>query len=129
MTLDGHTALAAGISFLIAGVPVFLFVVAITVLMKSTAGRYTTRLLMLIVTTGCGHGIFAAANYSASGTAPGSLNMVDFLGFTVELQDPALISDMFFGCYLALVTAFVISYAKKVFVEQQERSESEWPRA
>ena len=115
MVLDGQAAAFAVVSFLVAAVPILLFVLTACLLMRSIAGRYTARLLIVLITTGFGNGAVGLAYFSL---ADHPIILGDGSGFLAQssvIWIPHSFGDAIFGSYLALAAALVIMYAKRVF--------------
>lgn len=115
MVLDGQAAASAVVSFLVAAVPILLFVLTACLLMRSIAGRYTAKLLIVLITTGFGNGAMGLAYFSLADRPHILGDGSGFLAQIVRDLDPTLIGDALFGSYLALAAALVIMYAKRIF--------------
>ena len=115
MVLDGQAAAFAVVSFLVAAVPILLFVLTACLLMRSVTGRYSAKLLMLLITTGFGNGAMGLAYLSLPDSAPISGDSAGFIARIVSELDPTLFGDVIFGSYLALATALAIMSVKRVF--------------
>ncbi len=115
MVLDGQAAAFAVVTFLVAAVPILLFVLTACFLMRSIAGRYSAKLLMLLITTGFGNGAMGLAYYSLTSTPSNPANSAGFVERVVSDLDPTLYGDVMFGSYLAIAAALAIMLAKRDF--------------
>ena len=115
MVLDGQAAAFAVVSFLVAAVPIILFVLTACLLMRSIAGRYTAKFLILLITTGFGNGAAGVTYFYIAEFQPSVLDGEGLLARIVRDLDPALLGDVMFGSHLALAAALVIMSAKRIF--------------
>ena len=115
MVLDSQTAAFAVVTFLVAAVPILLFVLTACFLMRSIAGRYSAKLLMLLITTGFGNGAIGLAYFSLADAAPNPDSTAGALARIISELDPTLYGDVMFGSYLAIAAALAIMLVKRVF--------------
>ena len=125
MVLDGQAAAFAVVTFLVAAVPILLFVLTACFLMRSIAGRYSAKLLMLLITTGFGNGAMGLAYYSLTSTPSNPANSAGFVERVVSDLDPTLYGDVMFGSYLAIAAALAIMLAKRVFSRHYRDADDE----
>ena len=83
--------------------------------MRSIAGRYSAKLLMLVITTGFGNGAMGLAYFSVTSTPSNPDNSAGFIAGIVGDLDPTLYGDVMFGSYLAIAAALTIMLAKRAF--------------
>ena len=126
MALDSEAAAFAVVSFLIAALPFVVFVLAFCLLVRSIAGRYTTKILIALITTGFGNGALGLAYFLLSGEPKIISDDSGFFGRLIQSLDPTLIRDMLYGSYLALATALGVSYAKRLFGRHLRLADDEW---
>lgn len=83
--------------------------------MRSIAGRYSAKLLMLLITTGFGNGAIGLAYFSLADAAPDPESSAGVLARAISDLDPTLYGDVMFGSYLAIAAALAIMLVKRAF--------------